>query len=467
MSDKYLMSHPIRKWIPVLAAIFGFVMALGLLGATPSGRALFSAARGLSEAGHLGEPTLVDLILASVWRVGGSAALSLVLWVVDWLVWGVGFALIFAVLSFFVRRWPRLRSLVMSLFGAAALLLCGFSIWNAVWTWNQSRRDLTLVAPVELAGLAKGGNNRIFANPSAHAVLVLFGSQPGDSLMDSAVLSSQPSRWRSALREKDWNVVILAGPHSEFQPLLDHLLTSPDWRLETLTNFGWLFKRERAPSNPLPKPGDIDRGSPGDSAVYLAQLSSQFDAMKATVPARLAIERALELAPRDDTVRIHAANFALARERWQDVLSHARAALRINRSLSLAHALAARAQLQSGDFDSAEKSAKAALAIAPADLATRFLLARIQRSNRAFRAESETLERLISDSKKAGLPTAGYLAYLGQSYAQVGNAAASAKCYRDALATDQLNDEQRKAVLESLEIVEKRSQGLQESPSSN
>lgn len=458
---EYLMRNPIRKWIPGLALVLGFLMALELLGATPSGRALFSAARGLTETGQLGAPTVVDFLLGSVWRSGGLAALSFVLWAGDWLVWGIAFFLVLAVASVVVQRRPALRWLVASLIGTAIVFVCGFSLWNTVWTWKESRRDLTLTAPFELARLVKGDGNRIFANPSAHATLWLSGAPPDASPVDSAALSTQPSRWRSALREKDWNVVVLAGPQSEFQPLLDHLLTSPDWRLETLTNFGWLFKRERGPSNPLPKPEEIDRGNPEESAIYLAQISSRFDAMTATVPARAAMERALELAPDDATVRLHAAGFALARKRWQDVVSHARAALRANRSLSQAHALVARAQYESGDFDSAETSAKAALKIAPTDLATRFLLARIQRSNRAFRDEAETLERLISDSKSAGLPTAGYLAYLGQSYAQVGNAAASAKSYREALGSDQLNDEQKAAVQEALAIVETRSQGGQ------
>lgn len=450
------MRNPIRKWIPGLAVIFGFVMALGRLGATPSGAALFSAAKGLAKDSHLGEPSLIDTILASVWSVGGSAALSFVLWVWDWLVWGIGFFLVCVAVSFAVKKWPHLRRLVLPLLGVATLLLCGFALWNAVWNWNSSRRDLTLTAPIELTRLAKGEGNRIFSNPSAHATLLLLGVQPGVSLVDSAVLSGQPSRWRSALREKDWNVVVLAGPSAEFQPLLNHLLTSPDWRLDALTNFGWLFKRERGPSIPLPKAEEIDLGNPADTALYLAQLSSRFDDMKASGSARAAIERALELAPKDPIVRLHAANFALARERWQDVGSHARASLRSDPSLSLAHALVARAKFESGDFESAEKSARSALQIAPSDLPTRFLLARIQRANRDFRAEAETLERVVEDAHKAGLPVAGYLAYLGQSYAQVGNAPAAAKNYREALATNQLDEEQTQAVREALAIIESR-----------
>ncbi len=461
------MRNPIRKWIPGLAVVLGFLMVLGQMGATPSGSALFSAARGLADGSHLGAPLFVDTILANVWRVGGSTGLSLVLWVGEWVVWAVVFLLVFTVTSLAVKKWSRLRWPAVLLVGGVVLLLCGLSLWNTIWNWSHSRRDLRLAAPMELAGLVKGDGVRIFANPSAHATLILSGVVPGTSPIDSAILATQPSRWRAALREKEWNVVVLAGPHGEFQPLLDHLLASPDWRLEALTNLGWLFKRERGPSNPLPKPEEIDLGDNRDSAIYLAQLSSRFDAMTSTVPARTAIQRALELAPKDATVQLHAAHFALERERWQDVVSHARRALRANPSLSQAHALAARAQLESGDYDSAEKSAQAALQMAPLDLSTRFLLARIQRANRDYRAEAETLERLISDSKKAGLPTAGYLAYLGQSYAQAGNAAASAKSYREAIASDQLDDEQRQAVVEALQIVESRSLGVPRSPESN
>ena len=464
LSDDYLMSNRIRKWIPGLAAGLGFLVTVGLLGARPSGSALFSAARGLADGGHLGAPSFLDIVLAGAWRVGGEFLLSLVLWSGNWLVWGIGFFVVLKVGVLVVEKWQRLRWPVTGLIGVVVIFLCGSSLWNSFWNWQPDRRDLTLVAPVELARLAASEGSRVFANPQAHATLVLSGVQPDTSPRDSAVLAIEPSRWRAALREKDWNVVVLAGPHGEFQPLLDHLLSSPDWRLEKLTNSGWLFKRERGPSNPLPKPEEVDLGDPSDTAIFLAQLSSRFDAMGAPVAARTAIERALELAPDDAIVRLHAAHFAIERERWQDVVSHARAALRASPASSQAHALVARALFESGDYDSAEKSASAALAGSPSDLSTRFLLARIQRANRDFRSEAETLERLISDSETAGLPTAGYLGYLGQSYAQVGNAVSSAKSYRAALSSGQLNDEQAQAVREALEVVESRSRGVQVPP---
>jgi tetratricopeptide (TPR) repeat protein len=179
--------------------------------------------------------------------------------------------------------------------------------------------------------------------------------------------------------------------------------------------------------------------------------------MKATPSARACVERALELAPKEPEVRLHAANFAAARERWQDVVSHTKAALRFEPRSATAHALLARALLESGDLSAARKAAQAALNVVPNDPGTLFLLARILREEKDYRSEAETLETLVTITKKSKLPNAAYLAYLAQSYAQVGNAAAATKNYKEALATGQLDAEQAAAIRESLEIIESRS----------
>jgi tetratricopeptide (TPR) repeat protein len=284
--------------------------------------------------------------------------------------------------------------------------------------------------------------------------LVLNGNDAELKFAESARWSMIPSEWRAAQRSKQWDTVVFSGPLTEYRPLLNHLLISPDWRLTGFTNQGWVFKRGEGVPVVLPAADSIDLGSATETALYLAQLSARFEAMGNAVAARASIERALELAPREAEVRMHAANFAAARKRWQDVAAHAKAALKSSPGSATGHSLLALAMLESGDPGAARKSAQEALRLAPADPGTLFLLARAQRTEKDYRSEAETLEILVATCRDRGLPSAGYQAYLAQAYAQVGNAEGAAKNYREALSSGQLDEVQAGAIREALEVVE-------------
>jgi hypothetical protein len=429
-------------------------MSLGLLGAVPHAGDYAAAARGIEASG--GAVAWGDRLAGEVWRAWGAAGLSFVRWAVAWAGWSVGFCLLFfggLALSGGFGRWRVRLGAVLVVVVAVA---CVWSVVAAVVGWGEARRDQRLFAPDGLVAMVPDGA-RVHVNPSARQAVVLFGSARGIVPEDlPGGLPADPSAWRTSLRTDPVSSVLLAGPANEFRDLLLHLFESPDWRLAGMTHHGWVFSRDDGLDAPVPDVAAIELGSDTDTARCLALLSDRLDMIHAATAARAALKRAMELAPDDPQVLLHDARFQMARGRWNDVLPRAQAALRHGANRPYTLALIGRAHLESGNPAAAQEALEQALRADPSNPQVLLLLARTHRDNNDFTSEAETLERLVAVADRAGLPSAGYLAYLGQARARTGNAAAAAAAYRRALESHQLSDEQAQAVGEALTLIESR-----------
>lgn len=428
--------------------ICGFLLSLGTFLAPASGSDLLAAARGLSGEGSI----FPDGVAAALWQAGGAAALAWSRWSVTFL---SAWAIVCTVLWFANLLAPRIRAALQV---AVVLVSVGVAI-PAVVHWETVRLNARLSLPLDLMKSLPSNRGEIYTNPSARQSMILYGKAIGlrPPPVEASAACRSPTAWRAAMRERGWSVVLLAGPVTEYRPLLEHLRNSPDWKLGFIANSGWVFFREPGPDAPLPSAESIDLGSSRETAIYLAQLSERYEAMQETPQARAAIERAMELAPRDPTVLLYSARFAAARRKWGDVVSRCDAALRAGSKDPGVHGLSAHARLESGDPAAARESATAALRMSPQDLDTLFLMARIFRAENDFGGEARVLEKAVSVAQGAGIPEAGFLVFLGQSYARAGNAPGAIKSYRAALASGQLGSEQSEAVREALELVEARS----------
>jgi cytochrome c-type biogenesis protein CcmH/NrfG len=429
-------------------------MALGLLGAAPPAGDYAAAARGLESS--VDPVAWGDRLAGQVWLAGGARGLSLARWALVWAGWSAVFGLAF----FGWRVWCAGRAGWCGRLGVPmAVVVAGMCLWSvgtALVGWGDARRDARLFAPADLVALVPDGA-RVHVNPSARQAVVLFGSARGIVPVDlPGGFPADPTAWRTSLRADPVATVLLAGSVNEFRDLLGHLFESPDWRLAGMTHHGWVFSRDAGLDAPVPDVAAITLKSDTDTARCLAMLSDRLDAMHAAAAAREALKRALEIAPDDPQVLLHDARFQMARGRWNDVLSRATAALRHGADRSYALALIGRAHLESGNTAAALKALDQALRADPSNTHVLFLLARTHRDNNDFTAEAETLKRLVAAADRARLPSAGYLAYLGQARARTGDAPAAAAAYRRALESGQLADEQAQAVREALEVIETR-----------
>lgn len=446
-----------------VSAICGFLHALPYLGALPSQAALSSTTRGIAAMQNVpGYPPSSpgDFLNASLWRAGGASLLSWGQWLAVFAGWTI------AALAALVIIWAVLRLLNDSrvrkiLIASTALLLlatCVPALQNTLAARREKISDIQLLAPSELAGEAgKFSGSEIFATASGQAYLLLFAPHAAVSLppAESARLSRLPTEWREALREKKWQAVFLAGPLTEYRPILDHLVASPDWHLGSVTNQGYLFLRGAGlPARSIDPTFRLS--SDVETAVYLAQIAERYDAIRRSADARSCIERALALAPSNASVLAYAATYAAAHKRWQDAITYSNKALARQPTLAQAKIVQALALLEINEPSKAEALVDEVLLQQPADIYTLFLSARISKARNDYTHEAETLEKIISLSAKEKLPVTHYQIYLGQAYARLGQAKDALRNYRSVIATGNLNKEQKEEIQAAIDTIEGR-----------
>ena len=445
------------------SVLCGFLHALPFLGGLPTQRSLAAAIRGLASLRKIegyGSASLPDLVAGRLWEAGGASLLATGQWLAVFVGWTLATFLSLAVVYAIVRLLDDQRSRTI-LFGSAILLAlatCVPPVWLSWRNRSEMVSDYRLLLPMKLAEeVGPLGRSKVFANPTAarHLLLLLPDGQGGILLEDAARLAINPSQWREAFRRQRWPAVILSGPIGEYQPLLDHLLVSPDWHLASVTNLGFLFRHGPGlPPRPLEE--SFRFGSDDETALYLAQIAGYYEAIRWTGSARACLERALSLAPENITVLSHAANFAVAQRRWQDALVHSRKALEKNPTLGHAKLIQALALFETGEAEQADKLIDEVLLESPNDSYTLFLSARIRRTLNDYSGEAVSLEKLVANANLAGISPVDYQIYLAQAYAKQGLAEAALRSYRAVLESNQLGPRESDTIRDAMEALESK-----------
>ncbi len=441
--------------------ICGFFHSLPFLDGLPTQQSFAAAIRGVASLRKMegyGTASLYDFVAGRLWEAGGASLLARGQWLAVFTGWTLATLLSLAVIYTIVRLLDDQRSRAI-LFGSAiilALSTCVPPLWMNWRSRGEKVSDFRLLLPSELAEqIRQVGREKVFANPTAltQLLLLLPDRGAGVSLEDSARLSLNPSQWREAFRRQRWPTVVLSGRIGEYRPLLHHLLVSPDWHLAVVSNHGFLFRH--GPGLP---PRSLDEtfrcGSDQETALYLAQIAGYYEAIRRSADARACLERAVKLAPDNTSVLSHAANFAVAQRRWQDAIDHSRKALENDPNLAHAKLVQALALFETGEAERAEKLVDEVLLEAPNDSYTLFLSARISRTLNDYSGEAESLEKLVTNAKKAGLSPVDYQIYLAQAYAKQGLAEPALHSYRAALDSDQLAPGQKDDIREAIEAIE-------------
>jgi predicted negative regulator of RcsB-dependent stress response len=437
----------------------GFLRALPFSGGLPSPEALASAARGLthdvggSDSASYG---IGDTLNAWLWQTGGASLLLRGQWFTVFLESTLITGLLLVLIGFLARFLGlRTRRILI----AATVVLIFFTNLPSLATYLENRKkrltSLSLLAPIDLVQAVQNLEpEKVFANDEARAALRLFASDKARQLAPTdPMLAQNPKAWRTALREKKWQLVLLTGPMTSYRPLLDHLVTSPDWHLAAISNQGFLFERGQGPSIPSSDPEEVLLADDRETALHLAQLASRLDAIHRLPEARAAMDRALALAPQDSNVQSHAASLSAAHKQWHQATTHATAALAAEPKAAQPRIVRALAELEAGEFQGARNDIKQVLRKNPDDPYSLFLLARICKAMNDTVTEADTLEHLIALTIRAGQPVVHYRIYLGQAYARLGRSEKALTAYQAVLEEGRLNPEQTIAIQEAIDVI--------------
>lgn len=448
-------------WALGISAILGAIQAAPFLGATPQPGIWSSAAIGTSAAlAREGDAavSLANRVAALFWSLGGAGGLSL--WQALTVFITAGFLALSALIlvTWVGRLIPKeARALLI---GALVLLAAwtGYRAWEGFSHRTELFADVRLSQPVELAeAVSELPPGAVFASPGAMGYLALTHPEALGSLNfgKSVQLSRKARNWRETLRTAGWKAAILAGPLSEYRGLLDHLMTSPDWRLAQVSNQGYLFVREDGNDVASIDPASIRIGSSRDTALYLAQIAERYETIRRTAEARTISKIAVDGGANDVEVLSHTASLESSRGKWYDAIAYCDRALALDPDSTYLRLLKASCLLEINQAGKAEQAAREVLDRSPDDLYTLFLYARISRALRDAKTESETLEKLIRLTPQEAIPV-NYYIFLGQAYAVQGQAKLAIGAYQNALERPDIGPELKAEVERQIQSIEQK-----------
>lgn len=359
------------------------------------------------------------------------------------------------------RFYPAIAMRPFRAFFLLVALSCFFSACQ-----RPAAVDPRLQAPRELANAARqSGAKNIFTNPRART---LFDERAGHLSLapatpQDAAAALAPKAWRRLDREKRFDGVLLAGPVTEFQPLLTHLVDSPDFRLVRVDNWGALFVRGEPTSYRAPDPGDVPHDFPraSERGGYLARTALMLQAAGQDAAARAYADSAIEAAPKEAIVHVGAAALALSRKDYAQAIAESQRAFALDPHDLGALEITARTLAAAGAPDQAWAVAGELKSRAdPNDMNVLFLHAQLANAAHAYEAEQDSLERLVKLAEAEGLPTVDYRVYLGQCYAHQGLARPALEQLELAAKTPDLTAKQRADLDTAITTVRSRAGAL-------
>jgi tetratricopeptide (TPR) repeat protein len=269
-----------------------------------------------------------------------------------------------------------------------------------------------------------------------------------------------PKLFRQLDRRYRFDALLLTGDPSQYQPLLEHLLTMKDWTLRYVDSTSLVFRRGTGKAWSL---ADLDpvrarfaNAPPGDRAIFLAQTGAKLVAAQQLEAAKQLLDEALGLDDRLPDAWAGLATYHTARGDWRDALND------VNRALSLdgdfLPALSAKTLLLYGSkqYSAAYELSSKLVSKLPDDPNILFYHAKIAHEAGAYKAEIEALLTLIARAEAEDRPVSGYQIYLGQAYAKVGQASRSIDQFMLALDDPDLTDEERSLIMDNIMRIKKK-----------
>jgi len=350
--------------------------------------------------------------------------------------------------------WYFPREAVKGLIGGLAAAVLVVSVGKAGMTlW---RKPVFLSEQVRLPGAAldraaeTAGDAPLFLNARAMLLSRALGREPDELAEEWAGSVGDPRQWRALDREHRFGAVFFIGRSNEYQPLLDHLLQSPDWGLAWVDAHGICFKRGAGTAWTPPEPG-IELSQ--EEALELSMTAQNLAAAGLNGPARKAFNAAALAAPDLPEVAARRASFFAARGQWTEALDEAERASALRRNYPPAIQIQVQALMETRRPLEAWRAAEQLISFSPDDPYSLFLHARAANAVRAHYAEEKSLVRLIELSETYGLPVEAYRIYLGQCYARQGLAGPALAQLDQVLNSEHLNEDQRRLLQETRDAV--------------
>jgi tetratricopeptide (TPR) repeat protein len=362
----------------------------------------------------------------------------------------------FSDLSKSSRRW---------LFIALGLLALGAVLWSTRHSWRKP--DPLVITPT--LALESLQAKTLYFNSVARPWLIaqrIDLLKPEDADPDSertrefTQAVQVPKLFRQLDRKYRFDALLLTGDPSQYRPLLDHLVETKDWKLTYIDHTSYVFRRDETKAWELADftkvRAHFAKKPDFQQATVLAQTATKLIAIRRQEPAYQLLKDAEKLSSRNPDVANGLAIYHLERGEWKEASKQVERALSLDKEFI--PALATKTQLLYGAkyFSEAFEISKQLIARLPEDPGLLFYHAKIAHEAHAYKAEIETLEKLIAWADAEGRPVAGYQLYLGQAYATIGDGRRSIDSFMLALNDPDLPADQRAFARDNILRIKKR-----------
>lgn len=300
-------------------------------------------------------------------------------------------------------------------------------------------------------------------NQSALLELVLF--QPGmvgpewldfERPRRLEALRGEPTQWRGRGADRDFEEIWLAGTASGWSPFLQMLLRHPAWRFEEGGTWGVRFVRGGESGRLEERFHPVD--ATARTVVRGILMSRGGEWILAMGDRRLSkawIDEGLELAGSTRAEPwVALARWEGRRENWPEAVAAAGQALNRDGNSVEAWTLLTRALLRQGEPYAAYPVSRRAVSMAPGDPHVLFTHAAICREVNARQEEIQTLQVLVTRGRQAGAPVTGYLSFMAQAHAAVGELEAARAVLEEILDDPDAAEDQREFARQGLHRLE-------------
>jgi tetratricopeptide (TPR) repeat protein len=296
----------------------------------------------------------------------------------------------------------------------------------------------------------------LFYTPGSHADLA--AARPDlVALADEhayAQAVQMPTVFRRLDHQRQFDALLLAGDPTTYKPLLRHLGESRDFVLVWLDNATLIFRRNGArhwTEADLHAAAEPFKGD--DRARFLAGAARRLIAVGQLPIAHRALDEAQPLGQKVPEMWTVLALYEGQIAHWPDALESVDKALKLDPDFTPALATKADIMMGAKRLDEALAISDKVIEKNPDDPSMLFLHATISHQAHAFQREVAALKHLIDLADAQGISTTGYRIYLGQAYAESGDAVGSMTEFKKVLGAEDASPEQKKFAQECIEKI--------------
>ncbi len=315
------------------------------------------------------------------------------------------------------------------------------------------------LAGEQLAIARLGDVHYLFFPPGSHADLAAARPDLVSAADERAFAAAvqTPAVFRSLDHQRQFDAVLLSGDPTTYKPLLHHLGDTKDFVLTWLDNADLIFRRMGA--NPW-KEADLDATAgqfQGENrARFLAGAATRLIAIGQLAIAHRALDGA-----QGDGKGLPEYWTALALydgeiKRWPAAMEALGRALGLDAEFTPALTTKAQILFGAARFDEALAISDQVIEKHPDDPSMLFFHATIAHHAHAYDREIAALKHLIEMAEAQGQTTTGYRIYLGQAYAESGEAMLSLIQFQKAVESPDVSPDQQEFALDCIAKIRKK-----------